>query len=165
MAKAKSPVPPGLHTVTAQLTLGHAAAAIEFYKKAFGAEERGRAVGPDGKILHAELKIGDTIVFVNDDLLGGHTPKALGGVPGSLWVYVADCDALYNRAIAAGAKPWGGPMGQLQDQFWGDRSGTVEDPEGYRWAICTRKEDLTPEELQERQEEFMRRFVAAADRE
>ncbi len=162
MAKAKSPVPPGLHTVTAQLTLANAAATIDWYKKALGAEETGRATGPDGRVLHAELKIGDTIIFVNDDMLGGYTPKDIGGVPGALWVYVADCDALYNRAVAAGAQVWGGPMGQLQDQFWGDRSGTVVDPEGYRWTIATRKEELTVEEMKERQEAFFSRFVEAA---
>ena len=163
MAKAKNPIPPGFHTVTPQLTMENAAAALDWYQKALGAEETARAVGPDGKILHAEIRIGDSVIMLNDDMMGGgHTPKALGGSAASLWVYVPDCDALFKRAVAAGAKVWGGAMGQMQDQFWGDRSGTFEDPEGYRWTIATRKEELTPQEMQQRQDEFMRRFAQTA---
>jgi PhnB protein len=160
MAKASSPIPPGFHTVTPQLTMENAAAALDWYKTALGAEEVARAVGPDGKIMHAEMRIGDSLIMLNDDMMGGgSTLKAIGGSPASLWVYVEDCDSLYNRAIAAGATVWGGPMGQIQDQFWGDRSGTIEDPEGYRWTIATRKEDLTHEEMHERQDAFMRQFA------
>ena len=163
MAKAKNPVPEGFHTVTPQLTMENATAALDWYKRALGAEEVARAVGPDGKIMHAEIRIGDSILMLNDDMMGGgHTPSAYGGSAASLWVYVDDCDALFNRAIAAGAKVWGGPMGQLQDQFWGDRSGTFEDPEGYRWTIATRKEELTPIEMKERQDAFMRQFAQGA---
>src|SRR3954447_18425768 len=104
MAKAKSAIPPGLHTITPQLTLEDAVAAIEWYKKALGAEETSRAAAPDGKILHAELQIGNSRIMVNDAFMGGKSPKALGGSPMSLWVYVEDCDALFNRAVAAGAK-------------------------------------------------------------
>ncbi len=164
MAKATSPVPAGFHTVTPQLTMDNAAAAIDWYRKALGAEETSRAVGPDGKIMHAELKIGDTIIMVNDDMMGGYTPKAIGGSPSSLWVYVPDCDAVFNRAIATGAKVGNGPMGKLQDQFWGDRTGTIVDPEGYRWTIATHKEDLTEAELQQRQEQFFRQFAEAGVR-
>jgi uncharacterized glyoxalase superfamily protein PhnB len=159
MAKAKSPVPEGLHTVTPQLTLDNAAQSIEWYKKALGALETSRAVGPDGKIMHAELRIGNSVIYVNDVMGGGRGPKAIGGSPVSLWVYVADCDALFNRAIAAGAKEAGGPMGKMQDQFWGDRSGTLADPEGYQWTIATRKEDLTPQEMKQRQDEWMKSFA------
>ena len=158
MAKAKSPVPEGYNTVIPQLTLDNAAQAIEWYKKGLGAEEKGRAVGPDGKILHADLQIGSSRLFVNDAMMGSKTPKSFGGSPASFWVYVADCDTLFNRAIAAGAQPGGGPMGQLQDQFWGDRSGTLIDPEGYTWTIATRKEDLTPQEMKQRQDEWMKSF-------
>ena len=158
MAKAKSPVPEGYNTVIPQLTLDNAAQAIEWYKKGLGAEEKGRAVGPDGKILHADLQIGSSRLFVNDAMMGSKTPKSFGGSPASFWVYVADCDTLFNRAIAAGAQPGGGPMGQLQDQFWGDRSGTIVDPAGYTWTIATRKEDLTPEEMKQRQDEWMKNF-------
>jgi len=160
MAKAKSPVPEGYNTVIPQLTLDNAAQAIEWYKKGLGAEEKGRAVGPDGKILHADLQIGSSRLFVNDAMMGSKTPKSFGGSPASFWVYVADCDALFNRAIAAGAQPGGGPMGQLQDQFWGDRSGTIVDPAGYTWTIATRKEDLTPQEMKQRQDEWMKNFSA-----
>lgn len=162
MAKAKSPVPEGYRTITVQLTLDDCASAIDWYKRALGAEELGRAVGPDGKIMHAELKIGDSRIMVNDAMMGSKGPKAIGGSPASLWVYVNDCDALFNRAVAAGAEVYGGPMGNIQDQFWGDRSGTFNDPHGYRWTIATRKEDLTPEEMRQRQDEFMKRFAQPA---
>jgi PhnB protein len=158
MAKAKKAVPEGFHTVTPQLTLDNAASAIDWYKKALGAEERGRAAGPDGKILHAEIRIGNSVIMLNDAFMGGKGPKAYGGSPASLWVYVDDCDALFNRAIAAGGQPHGA-MGKLADQFWGDRSGTLIDPYGYQWTIATRKEDLTPEEMKTRQDEFMKNFA------
>ena len=158
MAKAKSAVPEGYHTVTPQLTLDNAAEAIEWYKKALGAVEGDRAVGPDGKVMHSELRIGNSRIMVNDAMMGSKGPKALGGSPASLWIYVDDCDSLFNRAVSAGARVVDGPMGQLTDQFWGDRSGTLTDPAGYRWTIATHKEDLTPEEMNKRQEEFMKRF-------
>src|SRR3954466_4038315 len=148
MAKAKSAVPQGLHTITPQLTLDNAAEAIDWYKKALGAEERSRAAGPDGKIMHAELQIGNSRIMVNDAMMGGKGPKALGGSPASLWIYVEDCDALFNRAVAAGGQTAGGPMGQMQDQFWGDRCGMFKAPHGYSWTIATHKEDLTREEIE-----------------
>src|SRR5512138_2251952 len=120
MAKAQNPVPAGFRTVTPQLTMDNAAASIEWYKKALGAEEVTRAVGPDGKIMHAEIRIGDSLIMLNDDMMGGNTVKAHGGSPASLWVYVPDCDALFNRAIKAGARVAPGGMGELADQFWGD---------------------------------------------
>jgi PhnB protein len=160
MAKAKSPIPPGYHTVTPSLTLDDAVQAIEWYKKALGAEEVSRAIGPDGKIMHAELKIGDSRIMLNDAMMGGKGPKALGGSPASLWIYVENCDALFNRAIAAGAQVAHGAMGQMQDQFWGDRSGTFTDPHGYLWTIATHKEDLTREEMKQRQDAFMKQFAS-----
>ena len=159
MAKAKNAIPPGYHTVTPQLTLDNAAQAIDWYKKALGAEENSRAVGPDGKIMHSELRIGDSRIMVNDAMMGGKGPKAQGGSPVSLWVYVEDCDSLFNRAVAAGAQVMPG-MGALADQFWGDRSGTFTDPHGYRWTIATHKEDLTPQEMKQRQDEWMKKFAA-----
>ncbi|HYR46187.1 MAG TPA: VOC family protein [Thermoanaerobaculia bacterium] len=159
MAKAKSAVPEGFHTVTPQLTLDNAAQAIDWYKKALGAEEVARATGPDGKILHAEVRIGDSRVMLNDAMMGGKGPKAIGGSPASLWIYVEDCDALFNRAVAAGAQVDGGAMGAMMDQFWGDRSGTFTDPHGYRWTIATRKEDLTRQEMEQRQAEWMKKFA------
>jgi PhnB protein len=159
MAKAKSAVPEGYHTVTAQLTLDNCADAIDWYKKALGAEEVGRSLGPDGKIMHAEVKIGDSRIMLNDAMMGGKGPKELGGSPMSLWVYVNDCDTLFNRAVAAGATVRPG-MGSLADQFWGDRSGSFTDPHGYSWTIATRKEDLTPEEMHQRQDAFMKQFAS-----
>jgi len=159
MAKAKRAVPDGFHTVTPQLTLSNAAQAIDWYKRALGAEEHSRAIGPDGKIMHAEIRVGDSLIMVNDEIGGGKSAKAMGGSPASLWVYVDDCDTLFNRAVAAGAKVPPGPMGQLMDQFWGDRTGTFNDPEGYRWTIATHKEDLTPDEIQQRQDEFMKQWA------
>jgi PhnB protein len=160
MAKAKSPIPEGFHTVTPQLTLDNCADAIDWYKKGLGAQELSRAVGPDGKIMHAEIKIGDSKIMLNDAIMGGKGPKAMGGSPISLWVYVDDCDALFNRAVKSGAEVMPGPMGAVMDQFWGDRSGTLTDPHGYRWTIATHKEDLTPQEIQQRQEAFMKQFAA-----
>jgi len=160
MAKAKHAVPAGHHTVTPQLTLDNAAQAIEWYKKALGAQEVARATGPDGKVLHAEIRIGDSLIMLNDDMMGGNSPNAIGGSPASLWVYVEDCDALFNRAVAAGAKVPDGPMGQLTDQFWGDRTGTLNDPHGYTWTIATRKEDLTRQEMEKRQAAWMKELDA-----
>src|SRR5438105_15108240 len=104
MAKARKAVPEGHYTVTPQLTLDNAAQAIDWYKKGLGAEEVARAVGPDGKIMHAEIRVGNSLIMLNDAMMGAKGPKALGGSPISLWVYVEDCDALFNRAVAAGAE-------------------------------------------------------------
>src|SRR5258708_17235438 len=155
MAKAKNAVPQGHHTVTPQITLDNAAQAIEWYKKGLGAEEVTRATGPDGKILHAELRIGDSLIMLNDAMMGGKGPKALGGSPASLWIYVEDCDALFKRATSAGAQVLGGPMGQMQDQFCGDRSGTLTDPHGYTSTIATRKEHLPREAMDQRHAAWM----------
>src|SRR5258708_19705100 len=144
MAKAKNAVPQGHHTVTPQITLDNAAQAIEWYKKGLGAEEVTRATGPDGKILHAELRIGDSLIMLNDAMMGGKGPKALGGSPASLWIYVEDCDALFKRATSAGGQVLGGPMGQMQDQFLGDRSGTLTHPHRSTFTTPTLKYDLSP---------------------
>ena len=159
MAKAKSAIPEGLHTVTPHLILDDAAAALDGYKRAFGAEEKGRAVGPDGKVMHSQLRIGNSNVFLNDAMGGAKGPKAFGGSPIGLWIYTQDADALFNKALSAGAEVAPGPMGQMQDQFWGDRCGTLVDPAGYHWTIATRKEDLTPQEMQQRQDEFFKQFA------
>ena len=159
MATAKSPVPEGFHTVTPHLIFDNSAQAIDWYKRALGAEEKTRALGPDGKVMHAELQIGNSRIMLNDAMGGGRSAKAFGGSPVSLWVYVKDCDALFNRAVAAGARVESGPMGQLADQFWGDRTGMFTDPFGYQWTIATRKEDLTPEEMDRRAQDFFRQFT------
>ena len=159
MAKAKSPIPEGFHTLTPQLVFDNAAQAIDWYKKALGADEKSRAVGPDGKIMHAELQIGNSRFMLNDAMGGGKSAKAFGGSPISLWVYVPDCDTLFNRAVGAGAQVASGPMGQLADQFWGDRTGSFADPFGYHWTVATRKEDLTREEMDRRAQDFFKQFA------
>jgi PhnB protein len=160
MAHAKSPIPEGFHTVTPHLIIDRAADAIDWYKRALGAEEKSRSLGPDGKVIHAELQIGNSRIMLNDEMGGGRSPKSLGGSPIGLWVYVADCDSLFNRAVAAGAQVGPGPMGQLGDQFWGDRTGTITDPFGYQWTIATRKEDLTREEMDRRAQAFFKQFAS-----
>ncbi|HUR33295.1 MAG TPA: VOC family protein [Vicinamibacterales bacterium] len=160
MAKARSPIPEGFHSVTPHLIFDDSAAAIDWYTRAIGAEEKSRALGPDGKVvMHAELQIGSSRIMLNDAMGGVRSAKAIGGTPVGFWIYVPDCDALFNRAVAAGAAVAPGPMGQLADQFWGDRCGTLIDPFGYQWTIATRKEDLTREELDQRAEDFFRQFT------
>jgi len=160
MAKASKPVPDGYHTITPHLTLDNAAQTIDWYKKAFGAEEISRSAGPDGKIMHAEVRIGDSRVMVNDVMGGGKGPKAFGGSPAGLWIYVDNSDALFQRATSAGAKV----QMPLADQFWGDRGGAIADPEGYTWWIATRKEDLTPAEMNQRAAEFFKQMAQPAQR-
>jgi PhnB protein len=155
MAKAARPVPEGYHTITPQLTLDNAAETIEWYKKALGAKEISRSVGPDGKVMHAEIQIGDSRVMVNDVMMG-KGPLAYGGSPASLWLYVENCDELFNRAVGAGAKV----EMPLADQFWGDRGGAIKDPAGYGWWIATRKEDFTPAEMKQRAEEFFKQMAS-----
>lgn len=157
MARAAKAVPEGHHTVTPSLTLDNAARAIEWYKTALGAEEIARVAGPDGKIMHAEIRIGDSLIMLMDPVMGGKGPKAFGGSPASLWLYVDDCDALFERALDAGGEVV--PHGEMRDQFWGDRSGTFSDPHGYTWSIATHKEDLTPREMKQRQDEFMKELA------
>jgi PhnB protein len=159
MTKAKSPIPEGFHTVTPHLIFDDSAKAIDWYKKALGADEKSRALSPDGKVIHAELQIGNSRIMLNDAMGGGKSIKSYGGSPISMWVYVDDCDTLFNRAVAAGGQVPPGPMGQMMDQFWGDRSGTFADPFGYIWTIATRKEDLTREEMDRRADEFMKQFA------
>jgi uncharacterized glyoxalase superfamily protein PhnB len=128
------------HTVTPHLTLEDAGAAIAFYRQAFGAQERYRMPGPDGKIAHAEIMIGDSIVMLSD--AGDQRPATSS----SLHVYVPDCDALWSQAIAAGASV----KTPLEDMFWGDRFGTITDPFGNSWNIATHREDVSPEEMMKR---------------
>jgi PhnB protein len=154
MAGAAKPVPAGYHTITPHLTMDNAVQTIDWYKKAFGAEEVSRSLGPDGKVMHAEIKIGDSRFMMNDAMMGGKGPKAYGGSPASFWLYVTDADALFNRAVSAGAKV----QAPLADQFWGDRGGAVSDPEGYTWWIATRIEDLTQAEIRRRAEEFFKQM-------
>ncbi|MCH7721645.1 MAG: VOC family protein [Planctomycetes bacterium] len=142
------PIPEGFHSVNSHIVVQNAAEAIEFYKKAFGAEEIMRMPGPDGKsVMHAELKIGDSIVMICDEFpdMGAHSPKKIGGTPVTLHMYVNDADAVYDRAVKAGATATMPP----QDMFWGDRYGKLTDPYGHNWSIATHMKDLTPEQIQE----------------
>ncbi|HEX9241794.1 MAG TPA: VOC family protein [Anaeromyxobacter sp.] len=155
MATAKPTNPRGLHTLTPNLTLRDCAKAIEFYKRAFGAQEVSRMNAPDGKsVWHAELKIGDSFVFVNDEMpgMGRPAPSADNPVPVTMWLYVPDCDTAYDRAVKEGAKSLAAP----EDMFWGDRCAGVTDPYGYMWSFATHQKDLTEEEMRRAGEEFAR---------
>jgi uncharacterized glyoxalase superfamily protein PhnB len=160
MAKAAKSVPNGYHTVTPHLMLDNTAQAIEWYKRGFGAQEISRHLGPDGKVMHAVIKIGDSFVIMNDVMHGQKGPQAYGGSPASLWLYVDNSDALFSQAVGAGAKV----QVPLGDQFWGDRGGAVTDPAGYTWWIATRKEDLTNSELEQRAGEFFKQMAQPASR-
>jgi PhnB protein len=142
------PIPDGLHTVTPYLFVKGAAAAIEFYKKAFGAAEIMRFVQPDGRMGHAEIQIGDSRLMLADEFpeMNVRGPQSLGGSAVCICLYVPDVDALAKQALTAGAKA----VRPVRDQFYGDRSGTFEDPFGYVWTIATHKEDLSPEEIAKR---------------
>jgi PhnB protein len=154
MAKAAKSIPDGYQTMTPQLTLDRAAETMEWYKKAFGAIELARNLGPDGKVMHGELQIGNSRFMVND-VMQGKGPKALGGSPASFWLYSDDSDAAFKRAVGAGAKV----AMPIEDQFWGDRAGSVVDPEGYSWWLATRKQDYSPEELRKRADDFFKAFA------
>jgi len=143
-------IPDGYHSVTPYLSIKGADAAIEFYRKAFDAIELFRLTMPGGIIGHAEIQIGSSRIMVADpcDDVSFGDPKTLGGSTVGLYVYVNDVDAMYSQAVAAGAKI----VNPVEDQFYGDRTGTIEDPYGHRWFLATHKEDLTPEELNKRAE-------------
>ncbi len=148
MNKQVKPIPEGYHTLTPYLIIKNAAQAIEFYKQAFGAEEKFRMPGPDGKIGHAEIRIGDSMVMLADEMpeAGILSPQSLNRSPVSFLIYVEDVDAAFQRAVDAGAtisRP-------LEDKFYGDRMGSVTDAFGYEWSLGTHKEDVTPEEMERR---------------
>ena len=141
-------IPEGYHTLTPYLAVRDAAKAIEFYKKAFNATETFRMNAPDGKIGHAEMKIGDSVVMLSDENPQGGcaSPTALKGTTVTLFLYVENVDATFNQAVQAGATV----LMPVTDMFWGDRHGQVADPFGHRWSVATHKEDLNPEEVAER---------------
>jgi len=155
MAPAKSYIPNGYGSVTAILTYEDCGAALDWCVKALGAEEISRNLGPDGKIMHSEFRIGNTILMAHDAMMGGKGPKGFGGSPAALWIYTEDADALFKRAIGAGATQ----VRPVEDQFWGDRCGTLKDPHGFAWTIATRKEDLTKQEIETRAAEFFKQFA------
>ena len=156
--KAK-PVPEGYHTVSPYLVIKNAGAAIDFYKKAFGAKERGRMPGPDGRIMHAEIQIGDSVIMICEEMpeYGNRSPQTLGGSPVSLFLYVPDVDAQFQQAVSAGAKV---DM-PVADQFWGDRYGKLTDPYGHQWSMATHIEDMSPKEMGRRGAEWMAQQAAA----
>jgi PhnB protein len=141
-------IPTGHRTVTPYLTIRNAVKALEFYQKAFGATEAFKLLMPDGRVGHAEIRLGDSLIMLSDEFpeYGGTAPDTLGGSPVSLHLYVEDVDAFFTRALAAGAKE----RKPVMDQFYGDRSGQLEDPFGHLWWVATHKEDIAPEELQKR---------------
>lgn len=142
---AVKPIPDGMHSVTAHLVCGGAAAAIDFYKKAFKAKEHGRLADDEGRIMHAQIQIGDSVIMLNDEFpaMGALGPKARKGTSVTLHLYVDDADAWFARAVKAGAKV----KMPLADMFWGDRYGVWEDPFGHAWSIATHVRDLTPKEI------------------
>jgi uncharacterized glyoxalase superfamily protein PhnB len=156
MAKAKA-VPEGYSTVTPSLIQRDCTKAIDYYKKALGAVERMRMPGPDGKIMHAELQIGTSIVMMNDEMMGMKSAESLGATPVSFYLYVDDCDAALQKAISAGGKE----VMPASDMFWGDRMGQFADPFGYRWTLATHVKDMTPEEMKKGQEEWMKQMAGA----
>jgi PhnB protein len=142
------PIPDGYHTATPYLIVDGAARAIDYYKQAFGATELMRFDGPDGRVAHAEIRIGNSPIMLADEMpqMGYRSPQAYGGSPVGLMLYVTDADSVFAQAIAAG----GQEVRAVQDQFYGDRSGNLVDPFGHMWTISTHKEDVSPEELHRR---------------
>jgi PhnB protein len=151
MAKVNA-IPKGYHTVTPSVIVDDGARAIDFYKKAFGAQELMRMPGPDGRIMHAEIQIGDSRVMLSDEMpdMDVRSPKAYDGTPVGFYLYIDNVDEAWRRAVGAGAKE----VSPLTDMFWGDRTGSLQDPFGHRWNLAQHVADLTPEEIQKGQEAF-----------
>jgi PhnB protein len=145
MAANVRPIPEGYHSITPYLIVKDCAKAIEFYRKSFGAEARFRMDTPDGRIGHAELKIGDSVLMLADEFpeMKSLSPQSIGGSPVSIFLYVDDVDTVFNRAVSSGSRI----LSPVKDQFWGDRHGRVEDPYGHVWEISTHKKDLSADEL------------------
>jgi PhnB protein len=156
MANVKS-IPAGYTTITPSMTVKDAPKVIEFYKKAFDAKEHMRMPGPDGKIMHAEIQIGNSVIMMNDEVMGSRSAQTLGGCPISFYVYVDDAAAAFKKAIAAGAKE----TFPITEMFWGDKMGTLEDPFGYKWTIAQHVKDVTPEDMKKGQEQFMKQMATS----
>src|SRR5688572_9206882 len=153
---AVKPIPEGYHTVTPALSIERCSEAIEFYKRAFGAQERYRMPGPEGTIAHAELQIGDSVVMLSDPFpqAGARPPSELGGTSVGIFMYVEDVDAAFQQAVDAGAEV----AMPVEDQFWGDRFGSLRDPYGHQWSLASHVEDVPPEEMERRSREAMAAF-------
>jgi PhnB protein len=161
MTDKVKPVPDGFHTITPHLTVRDASRAIEFYKKAFGAEVLGVAPTPGGKVMHALLKVGDSMLMLNDEFPeygGDAAPKPTGGTGVTLHIYIENVDAAWERAVSAGASV----KMPLMDMFWGDRYGTVMDPFGHKWSLATHIRDMSPEEMQQEQEKAFAKMPKSA---
>jgi uncharacterized glyoxalase superfamily protein PhnB len=154
------PIPDGYHTLTPFLTVRDAARAIEFYKAAFGATERGVAKGPDGKVMHAELKIGDSIIMLADEFpeFGSLSPQSIGGSAMGLHIYIDGVDAAFDRAVKAGATV----EMPVAEQFWGDRYGKLTDPFGHKWSIATHTKDMSMDEMKHAMDEAMSKMQKTA---
>jgi len=157
MASKVKPIPKGYHTISPNLIVNDASRAIDFYKRAFGAEEVFRMNSPDGKVVHAELKIGDSMLMLSDEMPGGkcRAPLSLGGSPVNIFLYVEDVDRVFKRAVDAGGKV----EMPVADMFWGDRWGSLTDPFGHSWSLATHKEDVKPDELRRRGQEEMAKWA------
>ena len=157
---ATKPIPDGYSTATPYLIIKGAAEAIEFYKRVFGATELMRMADPQGRVGHAEIRIGDSVIMLADEhpAMGYRGPRSLGGSSVSIMLYVPDVDRVFERAIKAGAKA----QRPVADQFYGDRSGTLEDPFGHVWTVATHVEDVPPEEMKRRAEAAMKSTAASA---
>ena len=149
---AVRPIPEGYSAITPYLAVEDASSAIDFYKRAFGAKERSVMPGPGGAVMHAELEIGDSLIMLSDPFPQASTkpPKELRGTSVSIFLYVDDIDSVYKQAIDAGASS----LMEPDDMFWGDRFGSVQDPYGHSWTIATHVEDVSPEEMEKRSQEF-----------
>ncbi len=154
------PVPDGYHTLTPYFTVRDARRAIEFYKHAFGAEERGVMNGPDGKVMHAELKIGDSVIMLADEFpeFGSLSPETIGGSSMGLHIYVDNVDQAFDLAVKAGAKV----DAPVVDQFWGDRYGRLKDPFGHKWSIATHVKDMSADEMRHSMNEAMEKMQKTA---
>jgi PhnB protein len=159
MAPKVNPIPQGYHTVTPSIVVRGAEEALDFYRKAFNAEETLRMPGPDGKIIHAEFRIGNSVIMLGDEMpdMGAKSPLSLGGSPVSFFIYLENVDEAWQRAINAGAKQ----VMPLADMFWGDRAGCVDDPFGHHWWLAQHIADLTPDEIKKGQEEFFSQMQSA----
>jgi PhnB protein len=159
MPDAVSPIPQGYHSITPQITCRDAAKAIDFYKTVFGAKVIVNMPGPDGKVMHAELQIGDSKIMLGDEFPGMSAGPVPSATPASsLFIYTEDVDTLFNRAVEGGAKATMPPS----NMFWGDRYGKFTDPFGHHWGVATHVEDVAPEEMQRRSEEAMKQMAKAA---
>jgi PhnB protein len=160
MAGKVNAIPAGYHSLTPYLVVNEASRAIEFYKQAFGAKETVRMGGPGGKVGHAEMKIGDSMIMLSDEMpgSGNRSPQSLGGSPVSIFMYVESVDSVFDQAVKAGAKADMPP----QDMFWGDRFGKLTDPFGHAWAVATHIEDVAPQEMEKRAQAAMAQMAQGA---